>query len=95
MAGTKAAPASSAPVDIKQLAAGKKELHHVKEPKPAAVKDDAKAIKSLAELYTKHKGDPAAIAKETKCSESLLKANKPKDANDFAKKMLAGTYTKC
>ena len=94
MAGTKAAPAS-APVDVKQLAAGKKELHHVKEPKPAAVKDDAKAVKSLADLYTKHKGDPAAIAKETKCSESLLKAHKPKDANDFAKKMLAGAYTRC
>ena len=94
----KAAAASPAAkpiqIDIKAFDKAKKNLTHVKDPEKAkkAPAPDKKAIEGMVALFTKHKGDLAALAKATKSSEKLMKAKPPKDAKDFAAKILAGAY---
>jgi len=50
-------------------------------------------VARLAEVYTKAKGDLDKLARMLGASSMLLKKNPPKDANDFGKKILEGSYT--
>ncbi|CAD7968678.1 unnamed protein product [Amoebophrya sp. A120] len=67
-------------------------LNKVKPAAGGATGPDQAMLKPLMDLYTKQKGDLAALAKETKSSEALMKKKPPKDAKDFAVKMLEGAY---
>lgn len=49
-------------------------------------------LEVIAKIYVDSKGDLAKIAETCGASLSLLKAKPPKDAQDFAKKLLDGAY---
>lgn len=50
-------------------------------------------IARFAEVYTKQRGDLSKLAAIFGCSIGLMQKNLPRDANDFAKKLLEGFYT--
>ncbi|CAD7943526.1 unnamed protein product [Amoebophrya sp. A25] len=58
-----------------------------------AAEPSKEQIDAIAKLYTKHKGDLKAVATECHCALATMQKNPPKDANDFAKKMLSGAYS--
>lgn len=53
---------------------------------------DKQAEEAMAKIYQANGGDPTKLAKATGANEKKLKSSPPKDAKDFAKKILAGEY---
>jgi len=53
---------------------------------------DPAAIEALSKLFTDNGGDLGKLAAATGCDAALMDKNKPSDAADFAKKVLAGSY---
>lgn len=56
------------------------------------LKPSSEEISTIAKLYTENGGDLANLAKATGAELTLLEKNKPKDATDFAEKLMAWVY---
>jgi len=85
--------ASPAPPTPEELAAKASALKKGGDTKAAdALAVDAEAVAALSKLFTDNGGDLGKLAAATGCDAALMDANKPSDAADFAKKVLAGAY---
>ena len=58
----------------------------------AVARVETATVETLSKLFTESEGNITKLAEAAGCDVDLMDSNMPADAEDFAKKVLAGTY---